>query len=359
MEIIFRYFCIYIHIFIYLNDINILFLICLIFTVEIVFSINARSAVQNSNEFEIYFHLLSCQFSIIGITKTWFKDENSTLYGIDGYTIVENHRTVKSGGGVALCIKNNLQFSFLHDMNIFNETRESVFIEIEGHILNSKQNIIIGVVYRPPNQNIDEFIRHVEPILEEIQSKNKLAYILGDYNINILKYKKHSSTGNFLDLMYSNNFIPTITRPTRSISSTLIDNIYTNNIDDLMSTTHGILICDITDHFPVFNIIPAIEDRELDLYSYRRIIDFKNKQIFKDLVANANWENIFSYNDTQSPFTAFHSKLVKLYDQAFPKKRIKLTYRTKNPWLTEGLKISIKRKNVLYKLLVAPFTNMV
>ena len=146
-------------------------------------------------------------------------------------------------------------------MSIFNETIESVFIEIEGHILNSKKNIIIGVVYRPPNQNIDEFIRHVEPILEEIQSKNKLAYILGDYNINILKYKEHSLTGNFLDLMYSNNFIPTITRPTRSISSTLIDNIYTNNIGDIMSTTHGILVCDITDHFPIFNIIPAIEDR--------------------------------------------------------------------------------------------------
>ena len=151
--------------------------------------------------------------------------------------------------------------------------------------------------------------------------------------------------------MYSNNFIPTITRPTRSISSTLIDNIYTNNIDGLMSTTHGILICDITDHFPIFNIIAAIEDSEIDLYSYRRIINCTNKHIFKDLVANANWENIFSYNDTQSAFTAFHSKLVTLYDQTFPKKRIKLTYRTKKPWLTEGLKISNKRTNALYKLL--------
>ena len=80
------------------------------------------------------------------------------------------------------------------------------------------------------------------------------------------------------------------------------------------------------------------------------MINLKNKQIFKDLVANASWENIFSYNDTQSAFTAFHSKLVKLYDQAFPKKRIKLTYRTKKPWLTEGLNISVKRKNVLYYL---------
>ena len=39
-------------------------------------------------------------------------------------------------------------------MSIFNETMESVFIEIEGPILNSKKKIIIGVVDRPPNQNI-------------------------------------------------------------------------------------------------------------------------------------------------------------------------------------------------------------
>ena len=74
-------------------------------------------------------------------------------------------------------------------MSIFNQIIDSVFIEFEGHILSSKKNIKIGVVYRPPNKNIDEFIQHVESIVEEIQSKNKLAYIVGDYNINVLKYK--------------------------------------------------------------------------------------------------------------------------------------------------------------------------
>ena len=31
-------------------------------------------------------------------------------------------------------------------------------------------------------------------------------------------------------------------------------------------------------------------------------------------------------------------------------KKIKLTYLAKKPWLTDGLKISIKRKNALYKI---------
>ena len=151
-------------------------------------------------------HRLSYQFSIIGITEAWLKTIKTHFMGL---MVILSYKTAKSGGEGVLCIKNNnLQFTFLHDMSIPNGTIESVLTEIEGHILNSKKNVINGVVY--------------------------------DYNINILKYIKHSSTGNFPDLMYSISFIPSITRLTRSISSIIIYNIYTNNIDDLMSTTHGI-----------------------------------------------------------------------------------------------------------------------
>ena len=49
--------------------------------------------------------------------------------------------------------------------------------------------------------------------------------------------------------------MPTITRPTRitSESATLIDNIYVsgNKLDNLLS---GILVADISDHFPIFLI---------------------------------------------------------------------------------------------------------
>ena len=53
---------------------------------------------------------------------------------------------------------------------------------------------------------------------------------MGDYNINLLNYEKHSDTTDFVDLLHANSFISLLNRPTRvkRESATLIDNIFTN-----------------------------------------------------------------------------------------------------------------------------------
>lgn len=50
------------------------------------------------------------------------------------------------------------------------------------------------------------------------------------------------------------NLYPTITKPSRvsSHSATVIDNILTNNMRNV--TISDLLICDATDHLPVFTI---------------------------------------------------------------------------------------------------------
>jgi hypothetical protein len=56
-----------------------------------------------------------------------------------------------------------------------------------------------------------------------------------DFNLNLLNCQNHKLTSEFMDIMYSNMFFPLITRPTTRITSynaTLIDNIFTNNLDN-------------------------------------------------------------------------------------------------------------------------------
>ena len=79
---------------------------------------------------------------------------------------------------------------------------------------------------------------------------------MGDYNINLLNVESHSPTADFNDTMFSYGFIPLITRPTRVTQSlaTLIDNILTNQLVDLHNESmQGILITDISDHYPNFS----------------------------------------------------------------------------------------------------------
>ena len=79
-------------------------------------------------------------------------------------------------------------------------------------------------------------------------------YIPGDMNINLLKHHTHHQTGRYLNMPYSHDLLPVISQPTRitNHTATLIDHIYTNRVNSLVS---GILTIDISDHLPVFCMV--------------------------------------------------------------------------------------------------------
>ena len=99
------------------------------------------------------------------------------------------------------------------------------------------------------------FVEYLSLILDKIDHEKKLSYIMGDYNINLLNHDSHPNT-TFLDTLYCKSFVPLITKPTRSIGSshTLIDNIITNNIEELQYSMQGIFLTDISDHYPIFSM---------------------------------------------------------------------------------------------------------
>ena len=61
---------------------------------------------------------------------------------------------------------------------------------------------------------------------------------------------------------------------------------------------------------------------------------------------------MYVLSDTQSAFSLFYSRFIKLFDKHFPRKKIKLQYNTRKPWLTPALKQSIRIKNKLYRKLI-------
>ena len=80
-----------------------------------------------------------------------------------------------------------------------------------------------------------------------------MAYIIGDYNIDLLKCVTNSLTLDFLNNLYSSYFFPIITEPTTVTdkSSTLIDNILINSGDKVFSS--GTLCVDISSISLTFN----------------------------------------------------------------------------------------------------------
>ena len=110
-------------------------------------------------------------------------------------------------------------------------------------------------------------------VLEQIRQESKIVYLMGDYNINLLNSDTHIPSGEFMDILYSNEFLPLISRPTRisTNSATLIDNIFTNNHDGLNCSINGILVSDISDHFPIFHVNQTFSVDEIESCFVTRI----------------------------------------------------------------------------------------
>ena len=69
------------------------------------------------------------------------------------------------------CIQYKLHKNFKNNENLF----ESVFIEFDKNKFVSNQNIIIGVIYKPPNTSVKHFNEKLEKILGLIQKEKKCA----------------------------------------------------------------------------------------------------------------------------------------------------------------------------------------
>ena len=91
---------------------------------------------------------------------------------MSGYKFIHNHRLNRAGGGVGLYFSDDLNYKVRKDLNYDSDCAESLFIEI---VKPRGKNSIAGVVYRPPGQNVNEFIVNTDCITIKISRENKNA----------------------------------------------------------------------------------------------------------------------------------------------------------------------------------------
>ena len=273
------------------------------------------------------------------------KEPTKELNSLDGYQSIHYCRLIRSGGGVSLLIKNHIEFTMRNDLCV-SDTTESLFIEIDKDIIGKNKNVIVGVIYRPPDTNMKQFNESIEPLLTTIKSEGKIPYFMGDYNINLLNAEHHPPTQEFADMMMAHYIAPTIIKPTRvtTSSATLIDNIFCGNILDNDKQFNGIMYTDISDHFPIFHIDYSSQVVSKPEIIRKRIYSDHNKTLFENLIRNHNWSDVLASSDPQAAYTLYHKEFTDIYNKAFPIKNIKLGYKTRKPWLTDALKNLLRKR---------------
>ena len=73
-----------------------------------------------------------------------------------------------------------------------------------------------------------------------------------------------------------------------------------------------------------------------------------NVQKFVNEIQSLDWCNISTETDAQLAYSKFHTILSEKYNRCFPLRKTKTIYHDRKPWLTVGLRESIKIKNKLY-----------
>ena len=266
--------------------------------------LNIRSVPKNLDKLIPLIDQSQIKYNFVALTETWLRSENADVYGLEGYNHEYLTRDNRPGGGVSIFIKEEINYKVRDDLSVIEPDIEMLWVEIENKSINSTSNLLLGVVYRIPGTDPTLFNAKLNEVLTKINQEQKQCLHTGDYNLNLLNSSNHPPTNKFIDINFSHSLFPTITKPTRitSGSATLIDNIFVNS-DNIENHLSGILLCDISDHFPVFYLKFGNKKSNRDDFRTSRPQNVLNKAKFSTEIGETDWSPVYSNNDTQKAYS--------------------------------------------------------
>ena len=317
-----------------------------------IFHVNIHSLNCHNAMLLSYLECLTFKFDVIVLSEIWTHNIDLYINLLPDFTFFYDLPEASNIGGVGIFVRNKLNPTVRHDIKIKRVPTleiENLWIEI---VSDSKDKYIIGGIYRHPNQPIPIFNEALSDVFEVISRKN--CIIVGDMNIDFLKFDVHSHTTDFVKTLLLYNMLPVILLPTRVTgrSSTLIDHVYTNC--QAMSTKRmlkaGNLITDFSDHLSNFLlIVSTANDVKLVGRPLIRIISPTNIKAFNSDLHKYQWDNLIgSIDDPNEAYNKYMKIIENHFEENFPLVRqSRRAYKDKK-WMTTGLKKSSNKKHKLY-----------
>ena len=196
------------------------------------------------------------------------------------------------------------------------------------------------------NEQFDQFSELLTNLLSNFSSNNNNVFILGDFNLDVLRYNICSKATEYVETLFSHGFLQTIVKPTRctSNSASLIDHCVTNFHSDIHKST--ILTSKISDHFPVIYFASTLSNNAKTKLLPSRDFSTININKFKTVLSGINWNFVTDIDDPQLAYNVFSDFFNSMYELYFPvtNKKINKNFHKIEPWCTKGILISRKEK---------------
>ena len=123
--------------------------------------------------------------------------------------VLEHVPTPLASGGAGVFVDQSRNYNVLEKTS--NEAFRVLWVEI--YFVNHK-NIVCGIIYDQHNSP-DYFLMYLDKTIEILVSDDKDVYIMGDFNIDLLKCESSQMSQDFLLSLRSSYLIPTVDKATR------------------------------------------------------------------------------------------------------------------------------------------------
>jgi len=168
---------------------------------------NAHSMSNKQEELEA-----AVQQDLVIVTEIWWDDSHDWSAAMGGYKLFRKDRQGKRSGGVALCVRDCFDCIELEDCD---DKVECLWVKMRGKA--NKADILVGVCYRPPNQD-EEADEVFYKRLAEV-SQSRALVLVGDFNLPDICWKYNTAERKqprrFLEFVEDNFLTQLVSEPTR------------------------------------------------------------------------------------------------------------------------------------------------
>ena len=316
---------------------------------------NICSLQQNGEALSDLIADLEFKFDVVAVTETWNPEEKKHKFIapiLEGYSPFIGLTGSSLKGGCGVYINSDLSYNPRKDLNFKIKTDDCEFEASWVEIIFDKQpNRLVGVVYRHPKKRDSQFTDNLQTTFNKLKKEKKNILILGDFNYDLLKHEKNDEISKFLQIMLENSYQPCILEPSRiEIGSkpSLVDNIFSNSIEPVIS---GNLYQKISDHLPNFAIFNNVKPKKSKEYVRKRCSKNFDPVTFQSDLTELILHKIVNIDEFTQAYDYSHKMLLNILNKHFPiktlsKKEIELE---RKPWITKGILKSTKIKNKTYK----------
>lgn len=320
-------------------------------TFSIIAHLNIRSMRKNWDELKEVM-LKENDIDVMVLTEINIKEQENIVYSMEGYkSVIYNRENKTRGGGIGIYIKEGIEFSNI----LMGYSVEGMFeyVQICLELDNNFINIIS--IYRPPDGEINAFVKEIEKRLVEFKEKSNVLYI-GDINID-LNDLNGIKVNNYKNVLAQNGLENCIFANTREVmrdnklTVSCIDHIF----ERYQAEVHSAVIqIQLSDHYMVAISFKAPNQKG----KIKKSKIMYNENNLRKEVLQLEWDSVKENTDAMEIYEQLCSKFNMVYERNMESKCKPEKIRINKSWVTKEIIEKIRIRDKAYRKWKSTPTNV-